>query len=80
MNRWIIPKENDVREEYDFSNGERNPYPKREKSTITIRLDRKTVEYFKAISDEVNMPYQTIINAYLTDCAKKQKKPVLSWD
>lgn len=68
-----------MREEYDFSNAEKNPYLKPEKTTITIRLDKATVDYFKEISNEINMPYQTIINSYLADCAKKKKKPVLDW-
>lgn len=68
-----------MREEYDFSKGIRNPYVKPEKSTITIRLDKTIIDYFKGLSDEVNMPYQTLINAYLADCAAKRLKPSLTW-
>ena len=68
-----------MREEYDFSAGIKNPYIKSQKTTVTIRLDKTTVDYFKRMSEEVNMPYQTLINAYLADCAAKQRKPVLMW-
>lgn len=68
-----------MRDEYDFSNGAKNPYIKQTKTTITIRLDRVTVEYFKNLAEQVNMPYQTLINSYLVDCAAKKKKPELVW-
>lgn len=68
-----------MREEYDFSNGEKNPYVKPQKATVTIRLDKATVDYFKGLSEEVNIPYQTLINAYLTDCAARHRRPTLSW-
>lgn len=69
-----------MREEYDFSEGVKNPYVKPPKATVTIRLDKATVDYFKALSEQVNMPYQTLINSYLTDCASKQIKPSIVWD
>ena len=68
-----------MRDEYDFSSGVKNPYTKQQKTTVTIRLDKTTVEYFKSLSEEVSMPYQTLINVYLTDCATKRRKPVLAW-
>lgn len=68
-----------MRKEYDFSEGIKNPYIKPQKTTVTIRLDKATVDYFKGLSEEVNMPYQTLINAYLADCAARQRKPVLTW-
>lgn len=68
-----------MQDEYDFSEGIKNPYIKPQKTTVTIRLDKATVDYFKGLSEEVNMPYQTLINAYLADCAARQRKPVLTW-
>jgi DNA-damage-inducible protein J len=55
-----------------------NPYV-RQKTTITIRLDKETVDYFKNLSAEIKIPYQRLMSAYLTDCAMKQRKPVLAW-
>lgn len=70
-----------MRAHYDFSKmkGERNPYVSRLKQTITIRLDKGTVSYFKALSSELGMPYQNLINLYLRDCALNQKKLALKW-
>ncbi|MDR1660436.1 MAG: BrnA antitoxin family protein [Desulfovibrio sp.] len=69
-----------MREEYDFSEGIKNPYVRPKKITVTMRLDKATVDYFKGLSEEANMPYQTLINAYLADCAAKGRKPVLIWE
>jgi predicted DNA binding CopG/RHH family protein len=68
-----------MREEYDFSEGVKNPYIKPQKITVSIRLNKTTVDYFKGLSEEVNMPYQTLINLYLTDCAAKKLKPEITW-
>lgn len=68
-----------MRDEYDFSAGEKNPYVKKNKATITIRLDIETLEYFKSVSASANLPYQTLINSYLTDCAMKKLKPSINW-
>ena len=68
-----------MREEYDFSNARKNPYAKKLKKQITINIDAATVDYFKALATETNIPYQTLINLYLSDCAAKKKRPSLSW-
>ncbi|MDL2290556.1 BrnA antitoxin family protein [Desulfovibrio sp. OttesenSCG-928-F20] len=68
-----------MRDEYDFSDGVKNPYAKQPKATVTIRLDKATVDYFKGLSEQVNMPYQTLINLYLADCAAKKVKPSIAW-
>jgi uncharacterized protein (DUF4415 family) len=68
-----------MRDEYNFSKGVKNPYMKQAKAAVTIRLDKATVDYFKALSEQVNMPYQTLINLYLTDCAAKKMKPSIAW-
>lgn len=68
-----------MKNEYDFRNAVRNPYAKRLKRQVTIRLDRATVAYFKGLAKEVGMPYQTLINLYLRDCAKSERRLALSW-
>lgn len=67
-----------MRKEYDFSQAVKNPYTKGKKA-ITIRLDDTAINYFKGLSEELDLPYQTLINLYLTDCAKTHKRPDLSW-
>ena len=54
-----------MRKEYDFTKGKRNPYARQLKQSITIRVDRATLEYFKHLAAELEVPYQTLINSYL---------------
>jgi uncharacterized protein (DUF4415 family) len=68
-----------MRKQYDFSKGKRNPYAKRLKQAITMRLDKATVEYFKALAEELDVPYQTLINLYLRDCAVTGRRPSMQW-
>jgi len=68
-----------MRKEYDFSDARRNPYPKRLKRSVTIRLDAATVEYFKGLATETGIPYQTLINSYLRDCATTGRRPAMRW-
>jgi predicted DNA binding CopG/RHH family protein len=68
-----------MRKEYDFSKGRRNPYAARLKRQVTIRLDDRTIQYFKQLSAEAGVPYQTLINLYLRDCAATQKRLSLTW-
>lgn len=67
-------------DQYDFSQAKPNPYAKRLKKQITIRIDESVVEYFKQLSEEVGVPYQSLINLYLSDCAKNQRKLSLNWE
>ena len=68
-----------MRAEYDFSKARKNPYAKLLKQSVTIRLDAPTIAYFKSLSAELDLPYQTLINLYLRDCAQSQRKPNLRW-
>jgi len=68
-----------MREEYDFSNGRKNPYAKRLKKQITINIDSDTIEYFKGQSEDNGIPYQTLINLYLSDCARQKKRLQTTW-
>ena len=63
-----------VKAEYDFSNARKNPYAKKLKQQITIKIDSDTIDYFKQQSESSGIPYQTLINLYLTDCAKNKKQ------
>lgn len=68
-----------MREEYDFSKARRNPYARRFKKQVTIRLDGDTIDYFKDMTAETGIPYQTLINLYLRDCATNRKKLSIRW-
>ena len=70
-----------MRKEYDFSQmtGKKNPYARRLKKQVTIRLGVEVIEYFREISEATGIPYQSLINSYLTDCARNQRKLVVNW-
>ena len=70
-----------MRKEYDFSKmkGRRNPYAKRLKKQITIRLGVDVIQYFKELSEETGIPYQNLINLYLQDCVISGRRPSLEW-
>ena len=68
-----------MRKEYDFSAARKNPYAAQLKKQITIRLDEDSITYFKTISEDVGIPYQSLINLYLRDCAASHRTLNLSW-
>lgn len=70
-----------MRKEYDFSKmkSRRNPYASKLKRQVTIRMGDDVVEYFKQLSEETGIPYQSLINLYLRDCMTHGRKPDLSW-
>jgi len=68
-----------MRKEYDFSKAKPNPYAKRLKRQVTIRLDEQTIDYFQRMAQESGIPYQTLINLYLRDCAATRKRLALQW-
>lgn len=68
-----------MRKEYDFSKAKRNPYARRLKQQVTIRLEHDTIAYFKSLSKEMGIPYQTLINLYLRECASSRKQLAVTW-
>jgi predicted DNA binding CopG/RHH family protein len=68
-----------MRKEYDFSKAKKNPYAARLKRQVTIRMDEGTIHYFKSLAQESGVPYQTLINLYLRECAASKKKLSLQW-
>ena len=68
-----------MRKEYDFSKAKKNPYAAQLKKSVTIRLDEEAIDYFKGISEKVGIPYQSLNNLYLRDCAASHRKLNMSW-
>ena len=70
-----------MRKEYDFSKmkGKKNPYAKKLKKQITLRVGVDVLEYFKALAEETGIPYQNLIDMYLRDCVLSNKRPSLKW-
>ena len=68
-----------MRKEYDFTAAKKNPHTAQLKKQITIRLDEESISYFKAISQDADIPYQSLTNLYLRDCATSHRKLNLNW-
>jgi uncharacterized protein (DUF4415 family) len=70
-----------MRDNYDFSKmkGRKNPFTKLLKQPVTMRLDKDTVAYFKKMAEETGVPYQSLINLYLRDCAMNERKLNMEW-
>jgi uncharacterized protein (DUF4415 family) len=68
-----------MRKQYDFSASRKNPYASQLKRPVTIRLDQDSIAYFKSVSEETGIPYQSLINLYLRECAASGKKLNLAW-
>ena len=70
-----------MRKEYDIKNlnPRKNPYSKRLKTQITININDDTITYFKAQSEKIGIPYQALINLYLSDCVNSKRKLQLAW-
>lgn len=68
-----------MKKEYDFSKARRNPYARRLKRQVTIRLDQGTIAYFKTLAADAGIPYQTLINLYLRDCAASHRRLAMKW-
>ena len=70
-----------MKKEYDLSKmkSRRNPYAKRLKRQVTIRLGTDIIDYFKAMAEETGVPYQNLINLYLRDCVLQERKLRMTW-
>jgi uncharacterized protein (DUF4415 family) len=70
-----------MKSEYNLSQmkSRKNPYAAQLKKPVTIRLSEDVIDYFKAMSDESGVPYQSLINLYLRDCVAQHRKIDISW-
>lgn len=70
-----------MKQEYDFSKmkSRKNPYASKLKHQVTIRMRDDVITYFKSMSEETGIPYQSLINLYLRDCMVNRRHPDLSW-
>jgi uncharacterized protein (DUF4415 family) len=68
-----------MRKHYDFSKAKPNPYAKRLKKEVKLRLDERTVDYFEKLSEDTGISYRTLINLYLRECAASGKRLALRW-
>ena len=70
-----------MKAEYDLSKmkSRRNPYASKLKKPVTMRLSEDVVAYFKGMAADAGVPYQSLINLYLRDCAAHSRKLDLRW-
>ena len=70
-----------MKKEYDLSKMKRrkNPYTRRLKKQVTIRMGVDIIDYFKAMAEETGIPYQNLINLYLRDCVQSERKLQMEW-
>lgn len=73
---WFVMKK-----EYDLSKmkSRKNPYPSKLKKPVTMRLSEDVIDYFKGMSEENGVPYQSLINLYLRDCVAQHRKIDITW-
>lgn len=62
-----------MKPEYDFEGARANPYAKKLRKSVTMNLDIDVIDYFKSESARTGVPYQTLINLYLAQCAEEGK-------
>jgi len=70
---------NKMRKEYDFSKAKSNPYVKKLRKQVSIKLDLDTIDYFKKQADETGVAYQNLINLYLSDCVVNSREINITW-
>lgn len=68
-----------MRTQYDFAKGRKNPYVRKLKKQVTIRLDQNVISYFRKLSEKTDLPWQTLINLYLRECANEEKELQVRW-
>jgi uncharacterized protein (DUF4415 family) len=70
-----------MKKEYDFSKmkSRKNPYAAKLKKSVTIRLGEDVIQYFKGMAEESGVPYQSLINLYLRDCALQHRRVDIQW-
>lgn len=63
-----------MKAEYDFAEAAPNPYAGKLRRPVTMNLDMFAVDYFKREADRTGIPYQRLINLFLVQCAREQKR------
>jgi len=52
---------------------------RRDRDLAVLPVLEKTLAYFKALAGRVGVPYQTLINMYLRDCAESHRELRMTW-
>ena len=62
-----------MRDGYDFDGGRPNPYAERLRKPAASTTDASAIDCFKEEPRRTGIPYQTIVNMYLGQCAAEGK-------
>ena len=70
-----------MRKNYDLKKmkWKSNPYTKLLKKPVTIRFDEDVISYFRTLSEQEGIPYQTLMNLFLRYCKEQGLKPKTNW-
>ncbi len=70
-----------MRKEYDLKSlkFKSNPYINKINKSVTIRPDTYVIFFFKALSEETDTPYQTMLNDFLRNCKDQKLKTKTIW-
>ncbi len=70
-----------MKKEYDLNQlkSRPNPYAKRLKKQVTLRIRPDVIVYFKDMAEKKGIPYQSLINLYLQDCMASQRELSMKW-
>jgi uncharacterized protein (DUF4415 family) len=70
-----------MKAEYDLAKmkSRKNPYAAQLKQQ-SVYIEEDVMDYFKKIATESGISYQNLINLYLRDCMKQQRKPEISFN
>lgn len=70
-----------MKKEYDLAKmkSRPNPYAKRLKKQVTLRIRPDVIDYFKDMAEQQGIPYQSLINLYLQDCMASHRKLTMKW-
>lgn len=71
-----------MKAQYDFSKAKRSTYAGKLTKAVALSLDEATFDYFKSMAAEMDVPVQALINVYLRDCARSERKPSIkgTWE
>ncbi len=70
-----------MRKEYDLKKMKLvdNPYAEKLKKSVAVRLDADVVDYFKKLSEQTHVAYQTLVNDSLKSCKEQKMTPKPIW-
>ncbi len=70
-----------MEKEYDLTamKSRPNPYAKRLKKQVTLRVSDNVIEYFEGLAGETGIPYEVLIDLYLRDCVARHRKLKMHW-